>query len=114
MREGKVHPHPALVGDQSEMLVRAAGRGTGLGRDQDRRMSGRELQDRAHEPVGAEVGIVLEQAERPRRLRAERHAAAGDRIAADVIERAAAGLGLVADVGGIAVVVAHQRLHAAH
>ena len=96
------------------MLVRAAGRRPGLRGDQDRRLSGREIEDRAGEPIGAEIGIALEQPERARRLRAERHAAARDRVAADIVERAAAGLGLVADVVGVAVVVAHQRLHAAH
>ena len=58
-------------------------------------------------------GIAVDQRDRARRLGVQEKAAGDDRVAADVVESAAADVGHVAHVGRIDVVVAEEHLHRA-
>ncbi len=57
--------------------------------------------------------IAIDERDAARGLGLEEEAAGDDRVAADVVEAAAADVRLVADVGGIEVVVAEEHLHRA-
>src|SRR4029079_2171177 len=79
--------------------------GLDSGRAGERRGAGGELEDRAGQDVDAGLGLAHDRGADPDRLAVERHPRKVDRVPADVVERAAAGLGLVADVAWIVVVV---------
>ena len=85
----------ALVGNQ----LRAAG---------EDGVAGGKVEQRRGQPVGAELRIAIESGDDARRLLAEGVARGLDAVAADVVERAAAGFDLVADVGGVDVEVAED------
>ena len=68
-----------------------------------------ELDQRARQPVGAELRIEVEARHDPGRLGAEDVAGGQDRVAADVVERAAARR-LVADVVGVEQAIGEEGL----
>src|SRR6185503_14557831 len=57
-----------------------------------------EIQQCAGQPVGAKRRIAVEQRDSPQRIRFEEETSRSDRIASDVVERAAADVRLVTDV----------------
>ena len=57
--------------------------------------------------------VAVDERDAARRLGAQEEAPGHDGVAADVVEAAAADVGLVADVGGIEIVVAEEHLHRA-
>ena len=62
-----------------------------------------KVHQRADQTVGLEFRVTLDQRNRAHRFAAEQQARGDDGIAADVVQRAAADIGLVADIGRIAV-----------
>ena len=72
-----------------------------------------EVDQSAGQPVGAECRVAVDVRDGAHGLGAEEPAARDDRVAADVVEPAAADVGAVADVGRIEVVVAEEHLHGA-
>jgi hypothetical protein len=69
-----------------------------------------EVDQRARQPIGAEAGVAIDERDAALGLRLEEKTSRDDRIAADVVETAAADVRLVADVGGVEVVVAEEHL----
>ena len=69
-----------------------------------------EIDERAGGPVRAEGRVAVDQRHHPQRFGPENVAGGDDRIAADVVGGAAADIGDVADVLGVDIVVAEQRL----
>jgi len=78
-----------------------------------RHRQGRERRPGAGRPVGFEVGLRVVNGHYPLWLGAEDEAGGDDRVAADVVERAAADIGHVADVLRIGVVIAEEALDGA-
>ena len=72
-----------------------------------------EVHQPAREAVGAECGVAIDERQAAGGLGIEEKAPGDDRVATDVVKAAAAGVRLVADVGGIDVVVAEEHLHRA-
>ncbi len=76
-------------------------------------LAGGVLQHDRSEPVDSGFGIALDQGHHPQGLGGEDHAGERDGIAADIHQGAAADVGLVTDVFGVAVGVAEEtRYHA--
>jgi hypothetical protein len=75
-------------------------------------MRAAEIDEARGQAIGAEIGVALDQRHRAKRLAAEQVARGVHGVAADVIERAAADVLAVADVGGVAVEIGERRLHA--
>ncbi len=72
-----------------------------------------EVDQRAGQAVGAERRVAVDERDAARRLGLEEEAPGDDGVAADVVEAAAADVGLVADVGRVDVDVAEEHLHGA-
>ncbi len=72
------------------------------------RAPGRKIQNRGGEDVGLRVRIAFDGTENAGRLLAEKKSRQRDRIAADIEQRASAGLINVPDVRGIAVEIAEE------
>ena len=67
-----------------------------------------EIEEALVEPVGAERRIAVDQRHDARAARRRRSSGRDDRVAADVVEAAAADVGAVADVGRVDVEVAEE------
>ena len=106
--EGNLDFDSALRAEELDPLVRDQLRAA----SEDGLAAG-EVEHRRGQAIDFHLRIAVDQADDARRLLAEAVARGLDAVAADIEQRAAAALHLVADVGGIVVEVAEEACHGA-